>query len=272
MLRAPGDVGRDIGLHEIVLQLGRRHFDLRLPVGASIRDHGLDLGVLARVEDLEGEVLELPLDCVDAEPVGERRVDLERLLRLLNLLLLAEVLDRAHVVKAVGELDQDHADVLRHGHDHLSVVLGLGLLAALEADPGQLGDALDELRDLVAERDAELLDVGLRVLDHIVEKRRGDRLGVEVKLRADQRDPERMVDERFAGAAHLAAMCPLCLVERTVDQLPVDAGVVRLDVGDQLVDEIVLVAFCIDDSHGLSLLVPFRVTGTRADLPKEPRL
>ena len=62
----------------------------------------------------------------------ERRVDLERLLRLLHLLLLAEVLDRAQVVEAVGELDQDDADVLRHRDDHLAVVLGLGLLAALE--------------------------------------------------------------------------------------------------------------------------------------------
>ncbi len=92
-----------------------------------------------------------------------------------------------------------------------------------------------------------------------------------MELRADECNPERMVDERLAGATHLTAMRPLCLVERPVDQLPVDAGIVGLDVGNQLVDEIVLMAFCIDDRHGLSLLVPFRVTGTRADLPKGPR-
>ena len=63
------------------------------------------------------------------EPVRERRVDLERLLRLLHLLLLAEVLDRAHVVEAVGELDEDDSHVLRHRDDHLPVVLRLGLLA-----------------------------------------------------------------------------------------------------------------------------------------------
>ena len=125
--------------------------DLRLAIGAPIGDHRLDLGVLARVEDLEREVLELPLDRVDAEPVRERRVDLERLLRLLHLLLLAEVLDRPHVVEAVGELDQDDAHVLGHRDDHLAVVLGLRLLAAREADARQLGDALDEVRDLRAE-------------------------------------------------------------------------------------------------------------------------
>ena len=49
------------------------------------------------MQRLEREVLELPLERVDAEPVRKRRVDLERLPRLLDLLLLAEVLDRADV-------------------------------------------------------------------------------------------------------------------------------------------------------------------------------
>ena len=158
--------------------------DVLLAVGAALGDHRLDLGVLARVQRLEREVLELPLQRVDAEPVRERRVDLERLLRLLHLLLLAEVLDRAHVVEAVGELDQDHAHVLRHRDDHLPVVLGLGVLAALELDPRQLRDALDELRDLVAELGPELVELELGVLDDVVEQRRGERLLVEVELGA----------------------------------------------------------------------------------------
>jgi hypothetical protein len=78
--------------------------DVALAVGAALGDHRLDLRVLARVERLEGEILELPLERVDAEPVRERRVDLERLLRLLHLLLLRQVLDRAEVVEAVASL------------------------------------------------------------------------------------------------------------------------------------------------------------------------
>ena len=136
---------------ELVPEDPRRLVGLRLAVGALVGDHRLDLRVLPRVERLEREVLELPLERVDPEPVRERRVHLERLARLLRLLLLPEVLDRPHVVEAVGELDEDDADVLRHRDDHLPVVLGLGLLTALEGDPGQLGDALDELGDLRAE-------------------------------------------------------------------------------------------------------------------------
>ena len=159
--------------------------DVALAVGATLGDHRRDLLVLARVQRLEREILELPLERVDAEAMRERRVHLERLLRLLDLLLLAEVLDRPHVVQAVRELDQDHAHVLGHRDDHLPVVLRLGLLAALELDPRQLRHALDELRDLVAELAAHVVDVRLGVLDHVVQQRGGDRLLVEPKLRAD---------------------------------------------------------------------------------------
>ena len=180
--------------------------DLLLAVRAPVGDHRLDLRVLARVEDLEREVLELPLERVDPEPVRERRVDLERLLRLLHLLLLAEVLDRPHVVEPVGELDQDDPHVLGHRDDHLPVVLRLRLLAALELDPRQLRDALDELGDLGAELGAELVELRLGVLDDVVEERGRDRLLVEVQLGADPRDAPRVVDELLAGAAHLPAV------------------------------------------------------------------
>ena len=144
VLRAPRDLGRDVDLVELLLQHHRRLAHVLLAVGAPLGDHLLDLLVLAGMQRLEREVLELPLERVDAEAVRERRVDLERLARLLELLLLAEVLDRAQVVQAVGELDQDDPQVLGHRDDQLPVVLGLRVLAALELDAGQLGDALDE--------------------------------------------------------------------------------------------------------------------------------
>jgi hypothetical protein len=88
---------------------------------------------------------------VDAEAVSKGREDVERLLRLVDLLLLGHRVQRAHVVKPVGQLDQDHPDVGGHRDHHLSVVLGLLLVAAVERDPRQLGDAVDELGDVVAE-------------------------------------------------------------------------------------------------------------------------
>ena len=111
--------------------------DVALALAALLGDQPLDLVVLARMQRLEGEVLELPLDGVDTEPVGDRRVDVERLARLLDLLLLGHRRDRAHVVQPVGELDQDDPDVRGHRHHHLAVVLGLRLVARLEGQPGR---------------------------------------------------------------------------------------------------------------------------------------
>ena len=206
------------------------------------------------MECLEREVLELPLERVDPEPVCERRVDLERLACLLRLLRPRLVLDRPHVVEAVGELDQDDADVLRHRHDHLAVVLRLGLLAALEADPGQLRDAFDELRDLGAELRLDLLQVRARVLDDVVQERRRDRLLVQVQLRADAGDAQRVVDELLAGPACLALVGSLGEVERAAKEVSVDLRVVRLDLGDQLIDEVLVMSPFVEDGHGFSVL------------------
>ena len=240
VLRPPEDHGGDVGLLELEAEDRGRLLDLFLAVGAPVGDHRLDLGVLARVQDLEREVLELPLERVDTEPVCERRVDLERLLGLLHLLLLAEVLDRPHVVEPVRELDEDDPDVLGHRDDHLPVVLRLGLLAARELDPGQLRDALDELSDVGPELGAHLVELGLGVLDDVVQEGRGDRLLVEVELRADAGNAPGVVDELLAGTTHLPAVPLLRELERPADQLAVDAGVVRLDARDQLLDEVLV--------------------------------
>ena len=75
---------------------------------------------------------------------------------------------RAHIVRAVGDLDEDDADVLGHRHEHLAQVLHLLFFLAGVLHARQLGDALDQVRD----RGGELLgDLGIRgggVLDAVV--------------------------------------------------------------------------------------------------------
>ena len=79
VLGAAEDLGADAGLLELARQNLARLRDVGLALGALLSHHRRDLLVLARVERLEREVLELPLHLLDAEPVGERRVDLEGL-------------------------------------------------------------------------------------------------------------------------------------------------------------------------------------------------
>ena len=177
--------------------------DVALALVALLGDQALDLLVLARVQRREREVLELPLDRVDTEAVRERRVDLERLARLLDLLLLGHRVDRAHVVQAVGELDQDDPHVGGHRHHHLAVVVRLRLVARLEGDAGELRHAVDDRRDLLAEALAHLLDRRRGVLDGVVQQRRAQRLGVQAHARADPRHADGVHDEVLARLAPL---------------------------------------------------------------------
>ena len=128
--------------------------------------------------------------------------------------------------------------VLRHRHDHLAVVLRLGLLAALEVDPGQLRDALDEAGDLVAELLAHLLDGRVRVLDDVVEDPGGDRRVVAPELGEDERDAERMEDEVLPAPALLVLVRLRGEVVRALQEIPIDIGVVRRHLGHELVEQL----------------------------------
>ncbi len=125
--------------------------EVRLALARVLQHHRLDLGVALRVQHREREVFELPLHVLDAEAVRERRVDVERLLRDPLLLRFGQRRDRAHVVQAVGELDQQDAHVLRHRDEHLAHRGGLLRLLGVELEAVELGDAVDDRGDVGAE-------------------------------------------------------------------------------------------------------------------------
>ncbi len=89
------------------------------------------------------------------------RVDLSRLAGDALLLGRGQRPEGAHVVEPVGELDEDDADVLGHGQEHLADVLGLLLLVGQRAELAELRDAVDEAGHVGAE---VLLDIAQRVL------------------------------------------------------------------------------------------------------------
>ena len=136
-----------------------------------------------RVEPPEGQLLELLAQRLHAHAAGERRVDLERLLGDAPAALRLHVLERAHVVQAVRELDEQHADVARDGDQQLAEVLGLLGLLGDEIEPLDLGQAVDERADLGAEQLVDLGARGVGVLDHVVQQRGGDRRIVELRAR-----------------------------------------------------------------------------------------
>jgi len=112
------------------------------------------------------------------------------------LLLLGEIVERAHVVQPVRELDQDDADILRDREEQLSVVLDLPLLARLERDVADLRDAIDDPRDLLSELFRDVGHGDGRILHDIVDETAGDGARIETQLGQDLRDFDAVVQDR----------------------------------------------------------------------------
>ncbi len=163
---------------------------------------------------------------IDAEAVRERGVDVERLLRDVGLAFGREVRERPHVVGAVRELDEDDADVARHRDDHLAEIIGLRLGAALEIDLTDLGDAVDERRDLGPEDRLDLSERRERVLHRVVQEARGDARHVEPEVGDEPRDLERVDEVRLP---RLPLLAPVHLGRKLVGALD------RAEIGGRIV-------------------------------------
>ena len=161
------------------LHLGQEGFALF----AAGLDGVLDLVVGDGVDILEGEVFKFAANLAHAQAVRDGRVDVQGLARDLLLAVRREILQRAHVVQAVGQLDEHHADVIHHGQHHLANVFGLRFFGGGEVDLADLGDALDDVRDLLAELRLDLVDGDGGVFDRVMQKSGGDGGGVEPHVR-----------------------------------------------------------------------------------------
>ena len=128
--------------------------------------------VAHRIGVAESQVFQFAAHLAHAQPMGQRRVDVQRLARNRLLPVGLQVLQRAHVVQAVGQLDEHHAHVGHHGQQHLAHVLGLAVFAVGELDLVDLGDALDDVGHLVAEIGLDLLAGGRGVLNGVVQQSR----------------------------------------------------------------------------------------------------
>ena len=96
-------------------------------------------------------------------------------------------------MQPVGELDEDHAEVLGHRDHHLADVLRLLLLVRAQRDAAQLGHAVDQAGDLGTELLLHRLRRERRVFDRVMEKGRRERFGVELEIGQDGRHLHRVV-------------------------------------------------------------------------------
>ena len=223
VLGPAGDDGLDLRGLELLADRRGDLGQVGVPRRRALGDQPHDLVVALRVQRREREVLELPLDRVHAQPVGQRGEDLQRLARLLLLLLGREEAQRAHVVQPVGQLDDQHPRVAGHRDDHLADRLGLGRVAQL--DLVDLGDAVDEVGDLGAEVGGDRVQGDAGVLDRVVQQRGHQRRGVHAQAGQDRGDGQRVGDVGVAALALLRGVGGLGDVVGPLQQRQVGLGV-----------------------------------------------
>ena len=221
MLGPAGDVRLDVDLLQLAVQDVGEVGDQPLAVLPLPVHPADDVVVGVRVQVAEGQVLQLPPDLADAQPVRERRVDVHRLAGDAPAPGLRQRLQRPHVVEPVGELDEDHADVVRHRQEHPADVLRVQLLVGAELDPAELGDALDQAADRRAELGLDLLQRQLGVLDGVVEEGGAQGLRVQAQRGQDAGDVQRVLDVLLAGDPPLPHMDRRGARVGLLDQLPV---------------------------------------------------
>ena len=106
--------------------------------------------VAHRVGVTEGQVFQFSAHLAHAQPVSQGRIDVQSLAGDGFLAVGLQVLERAHVVQPVGQLDEHHAHIRYHGQQHLAHVFCLAVFAIGELDFVDFGDALDDVGHLVA--------------------------------------------------------------------------------------------------------------------------
>ena len=162
------------------------------------------VGVGLQIE--EGQILELPLNRAHAQAVGQGRVHVHSLACLKQATVLAQGGERAHIMQAVGEFDDDDANVLGHGKEHLAQREGLLLVHAVDFDIGELGHAVYELCHGFTKQAGNVGKRGFGVLDGIVQQRGAHHIAVHLEISQNDGHLDGMVDVHLTRAALLVAM------------------------------------------------------------------
>ena len=158
--------------------------------------------VFTRAAETEREILQLGFDMIQSEASGKRSIEEVGLAGDFHLLVGTHAVQGAHVVQAVGQLDEQGADVVVHRLKYLAVIIHL--LCVLVVVLLALGHHINQERHIVAETLPDILDGVRSIFGNVVQERRYDGIGVKLKLFCgDVRYGYRMHDIRLAGIAPL---------------------------------------------------------------------
>src|ERR1700686_3586441 len=200
------DAGLDAGFFPLVsdrlLHLGEKSFAFLAP---GIHRF-FDLLVTEGVKKAKAKVFEFATNLAHAEAVGYGGIDFQSLFGDLVLSVGRKVFQGAHVVQAVSQFDEHHADVVDHGQHHLAQVLGLLFLASSEVDLADFRDAFDDVGDLLPEFLADVDNGDRRVFHRVVQQSGRNRDRIHLHFRKNEGNFQGMNQIRLAGGSTLTLM------------------------------------------------------------------
>ena len=109
-------------------------------------------------------------------------------------------------MQTVGKFNDDDANVLGHGEEHLAQRERLLLVHAVDFDVGELGHAIDELGHRIAKQAGNIGERGLGVLDGIVQQRGAHHVTIHLEIGQNDGNLDGMVNVHLARAPLLVAM------------------------------------------------------------------
>lgn len=137
------------------------------------------------------------------------------------------MLERSHVIDAITQLDQEHTDVLSHGHDHFPETLSLGIFPRREIDFSELGHPVDQSCDLGAKIVLDVFDSNGGVFDDVVEQPRAYTRRVKLQISDELCHPSGVSEIGLPTFANLLAVGPLAKIVGATNQLEIGRFMVR---------------------------------------------
>ncbi len=143
------------------------------------------------------------------------------------------VLERAHVVHAIAELHEQHANVARHRDQHFAEIFRLTVFLRGEVDLRQLRYAIDEKCDFRAELTLDVLIRRECVFDDVMQKSSDDACCIETQADDDFSNGYRMRKIRIAAFSSLSLVRFFGVRVRPRYEINIRPWMIFLDPTDQ---------------------------------------
>ena len=204
---AAHDVGGDAGFGqhflEFFLNLGRRVAAFASQEAEARQDAGARVGVQFR----KSQIFQLMLHFLDADALCQRGVDVQRFAGdAAAFVRVFQVMQRPHIMRAIRQFDQKHANIFGHRQYELAEIFRLFGLIALQFDARQFRDAVHQPRHARPKQALNIVERREGVFDRIVQQRGRDGRRVHFHVGQNARDFQRMRKIGIAGRTQLRPM------------------------------------------------------------------